>query len=55
MIRPLLRLICGTRLLKHKRGIEVGRTYHADSGVSIGTYHCPRCLAQWSRKRKGKA
>ena len=54
MIRPLLRLICGTRLLKHKRGIEIDATA-LDSKMWKVTYECNRCKAQWTRKRKGKA
>ena len=55
MIRPLLRLICGTRLLKHKRGKLIDWTENSAKQKSMGTYECPRCYAQWTRKRKGKA
>ena len=54
MIRPLLRLICGTRFLKHKRGIEVGAKELGQKKWEV-TYQCLRCGAQWKRKRKGKA
>ena len=55
MIRPLLRLICGTRLLKHKRGRQIGHLPVVGSLKWETTYECPRCKAQWTRKRKGKA
>ena len=54
MIRPLLRIICGTRLLKHKRGKLLAWTENSATQKAMGTYECPRCKSQWTRKRRAK-
>ena len=54
LTRPLLRLICGTRLLKHRRGKEFSRAYMSDGMRVIVTYECKRCGATWTRMMKVK-
>ena len=44
----------------HKRGREVGRHVIGLGAGGIGsrwtiTYQCPRCKAQWTRKKRVKA
>ena len=48
------KLIC--LLTKHKRGKQVSKGSILLPGAPWEiTYECPRCKAQWTRKRKVKA